>query len=573
MAGADVHEKDDSGMTEPDGHYMQFHMKGQAYPRMPEELMDLANLIDRKKQKLDGYDIKRDEVAEKLGWEVAKVDRAIEQLLAPVRDLKLDVNLHLVDVPGKLEPKAEITMADTVTPKRPAWTWRDRIPEGKITLLVGPVGSSKTMIALALAAHISRGAPWPVDKLPCKRGKVLIISAEDSIEDTLVPRLIAAGADLHNIGFLDEIEDYDPDTGEKFIRYLSLKKDISTLRNKIIELKGCRLVIVDPISAYLDGTDSHNNAEVRSALMPLSKLAGEMKVAIILISHMNKNERGQNALNRTLASVGFVAVARSVIYIIPDHQIPERRLFIPAKANLSALKHGYAYRVIQTESGAATVQWETEPCNLSADLALALKEGGGLSKIDDAIEWLEGILASGPIEINEILTQGKTAGHLQKTLERAKDVMNLKISKKEFQGKSFWEIRKDSHPYTPLLTALDKSEDLSQSDDHVDCLSKPDLAALDESKAGQGKQADRPLRQSNGDHRDDCVREPSEKAVRKMCRATVKGKQVTEDEFYAEIMKAPEDIPILLSDPQCARTLAEGLEKRLMLEEKHGGRF
>ena len=139
--------------------------------------------------------------------------------------------------------------------------------------------------------------------------------------------------------------------------------------------------------------------------MPLAKLADELNVAIVCISHINKRERGQNALHRALGSIGFVAVMRAVMLVTPDPQDSERRLFLPMKANLAKLKKGFAYRLVDTESGTATIQWETETVSISANDALDLQDGAGRSKIEDAIEWLEDMLASGPIEKNELATR------------------------------------------------------------------------------------------------------------------------------------------------------------------------
>ena len=80
------------------------------------------------------------------------------------------------------------------------WLWQDIIPLGKLSMIVGDVGLGKSFLGLALMTHVSRGAPWPVDHAPCKRGDAILISAEDSANDTILPRLMALNADLSHVG-------------------------------------------------------------------------------------------------------------------------------------------------------------------------------------------------------------------------------------------------------------------------------------------------------------------------------------------------------------------------------------
>ena len=102
---------------------------------------------------------------------------------------------------------------------------------------------------------------------PCEAGAVVILSAEDDAEDTIRPRLEAAGADLQRCFILDAVRDVDAD-GNATQRAFSLKRDLERLSTLIAELRDVRLVVIDPISAYLGDADSHKNAEVRALLAP-----------------------------------------------------------------------------------------------------------------------------------------------------------------------------------------------------------------------------------------------------------------------------------------------------------------
>ena len=125
-----------------------------------------------------------------------------------------------------------------------------------------------------------------------------------TIADTIRPRLDAADADLSHVHVLTMIQDLEPETGLLRPRSFSLRRDVAQLDEAVAERPECRLVIIDPISAYLDGTDSHNNSDVRGVLAPLAELAARRKVAVVAVSHLNKGGHG-SAMYRTTGSPGI----------------------------------------------------------------------------------------------------------------------------------------------------------------------------------------------------------------------------------------------------------------------------
>src|SRR5690349_1002487 len=82
------------------------------------------------------------------------------------------------------------------------WLWHERLPLGKVSLLVGEPDAGKSFLCLDLAARVSRGLDIPPDAMLRKPAGVLLLCADDSLEDTIQPRLKAAGADLTRIGVL-----------------------------------------------------------------------------------------------------------------------------------------------------------------------------------------------------------------------------------------------------------------------------------------------------------------------------------------------------------------------------------
>ncbi|MBI3068655.1 MAG: AAA family ATPase, partial [Betaproteobacteria bacterium] len=261
-------------------------------------------------------------------------------------------------------------MAD-VQPKPIRWLWPGRIARGKVSLIAGHPGLGKSQAAVSFAAIVSTGGLWPVDRTRCERGAVVILSAEDDPEDTIRPRLEAAGADLSRVYVLDAVREAD-ERGEIQARAFNLATDISRLGVLLGNLRDVALIVIDPVSAYLGGVESHNNAEVRALLAPLAELAARHGVAVIAVSHLNKAS-GTEALLRVQGSIAFSAAARAVWGVARDKENPARRLFLPLKNNLGHDQTGLAFTVEEFRllCGIETsrVGWEGHPVTITAEEA------------------------------------------------------------------------------------------------------------------------------------------------------------------------------------------------------------
>jgi putative DNA primase/helicase len=221
------------------------------------------------------------------------------------------------------------------------WLWPGRIARGKVTLIAGDPGLGKSFLTLDLAARVSRGSPWPdAPNASAPLGGVVLLSAEDDAEDTIRPRLDAAGADVHRIKLLQAVRHNYRENQKEAV--FSLGTDLPALEAAILATPGCRLVVIDPITAYLGETDSHKNAEIRGLFAPLAALAAKHGVAIVCVTHLNKSGSGP-AIYRSIGSIGFVAAARAVWAVIKDRDNPRRWLMLPAKNNLAPDALGLAY--------------------------------------------------------------------------------------------------------------------------------------------------------------------------------------------------------------------------------------
>lgn len=175
---------------------------------------------------------------------------------------------------------AVTTPLSAIEPEQVEWLWNQRIAVGKLNILAGDPGLGKSFVTLDIAAHVSAEIDFP-DGAPCRRGSVLLITAEDGIADTVRPRLDAQCADVTRVHRLTiRVGDNE--------RQFSLESHLSALREKLRELGDVRLLIIDPLTAYLGDTDPNKDARVRALLTPLAELAEEMRVAILAIMHLNK---------------------------------------------------------------------------------------------------------------------------------------------------------------------------------------------------------------------------------------------------------------------------------------------
>jgi RecA-family ATPase len=155
---------------------------------------------------------------------------------------------------------------------------------------------------------------------------VIFMSAEDGIEDTIVPRLMAAGANLDRVHIVASATKPDG-TGRKTF---SLKTDVDLLEGKAKEIADVRLIIVDPISAYMGGSDGNGNVETREVLEPLAEMANRLHIAVVAVTHLNKGGGGgnQTALNRFSGSIAFIAAARAAFAVLEDPENDERRFLL-----------------------------------------------------------------------------------------------------------------------------------------------------------------------------------------------------------------------------------------------------
>jgi len=342
-------------------------------------------------------------------------------------------------VTGNDTEELDVLCLADVAPRKIDWLWENWLAIGKVSVLAGDGGKGKSTILCDWAARTSTGDRWPDGAPGGDAGDVIILAAEDDVEDTLAPRLIAAGANVRRIFTIRSVRNSDQTR-----RSFSLQADLARLETEIKQRKNPRLVIIDPISSYLGKVDSHKNAEVRSVLEPLGEMAARMRVAIVCNNHFSKG--AGNANSRIIGSVAFVNQARAAFIVTPDAEDDSRLLLMPSKMNIAPLKHGLAYRIegrhIEGDIFTSNIMWEATPITISADEALAAhaEDEESRSAGAEAEKFLRDKLKVGPIPAKDGEEHARMLGIATKTLKRARKKLGVLAEKTSLEGGWTWRL-------------------------------------------------------------------------------------------------------------------------------------
>lgn len=373
-----------------------------------------------------------------------------------------------------------------VTPCPVEWLWPGRIALGKLSLIAGDPGLGKSFVSLFMAATVSRGGYWP-DALTSKvsPGGVVLLSAEDDVADTIRPRLDAAGADASCIVAIQAVRRAFNENPEKDCTF-SLDTDMPALEAAIKSVRNCKLVIIDPVTAYLGETDSHKNAEIRGLLSALAALAAKYRIAIVCVTHLNKSANGP-AIYRAIGSIAFAAAARSVWAVVKDKENPARRLMLPTKNNLGLDMLGLAYTIqVSGTGGAPKVVWEPDPVDISADDAMHVdgdRQEDSRSDANQAEAWLRVALKDGPVPSNDVLAQGRANGFTNKMLRKALEAIGGVAQKGSFSGGWYWTMTPTSADHSPTGESSESSQKHEESSANPTPQKSEDFQDAQDSKA------------------------------------------------------------------------------------------
>jgi hypothetical protein len=309
-----------------------------------------------------------------------------------------------------------------------AWLWPGKFPLGKISLLVGDPGRGKSLLALDVAARLSAQRPWP-DGSPAllPPSSTILVSAEDDLADTIRPRLDAADADPAFIHLLRGVKG-GPFDNAGFV----LPRDRGMLRKAVEDIRDVRLIVLDPLVAFLTSSSATNNVALRTVLASLQCMAEEFSFAVLAISHLTKASAAA-PIYRAMGSIGLVAAARAVWTLWPDADNHRRTFFVPLKCNLSEAVSALAYTIAVKpgDHPAPNLLWEANALPLAL---VSTSTAHPLPRLRDqqAIAWLADILKEGPVAATQVETAAGDEGFGRNVLRRAKAALNVITYPEEF---------------------------------------------------------------------------------------------------------------------------------------------
>ena len=353
--------------------------------------------------------------------------------IQPTRKDWNEVLVHRAEIPNrdyfkstvlKEPPKKDsvkiIRMSDVeLTPVD--WLWKPYLPFGKLSVLQGNPGEGKTYFAMHLAAACTNGKLLPnMERM--KPFNVIYQTAEDGLGDTVKPRLIEAGADLDRVLVIDDSN-------------VQLTLSDERIEKAIIE-NNARLVIIDPIQAYLGADVDMNRAnEVRPIFMRLGQVAQRTGCAILLIGHLNK-AAGMQSLQRGLGSIDIAAAVRSVMFIGKLKHDPTMRILTHEKSSLAPPGVSLAFS-LGDEGG---FRWVGE-YDITADEMLSGIEPQRETKTQQAKDLICTLLAGGKQVLSEDIDKvALERGIPGRTVRDAKRELGDALKSKIVEGrkKVFW---------------------------------------------------------------------------------------------------------------------------------------
>jgi len=373
-----------------------------------------------------------------------------------------------MDAPDFLQPFSDIT------PRPVTWLQQHRLARGKLSLCDGDPGLGKSLITLDLCARITTGRPFPDGSPAVKPADVIILSGEDTADDTVWPRLRAMDADLNRVFRFNS--EFFRQQGPFRLPTHSGKLDTALSKHD------AAFVVIDPITVFFDSSiHIHNDASVRRALSPLAELAERHSCHITMLRHLNKSGHF-SAIYRGGGSIALLAASRSAYLCAPHPDDPLRSVMAEIKNNLAPRQPSLTYRIKLHESGYPVIDWLGQSELTANQLLVAAGIKPSLpTPADRAIDFLRAFLEDGPRSTLDICEAGKEQGLSERTLQRV--AKNNKIQFKTAwcnnRRLTFWYF--DGQRLPPEIDPPDPDRDLVMAAlDEVDRQFPPNPLALDD---------------------------------------------------------------------------------------------
>lgn len=339
---------------------------------------------------------------------------------------------------GQVQRVGRVTWASDIPMEVQKWLVPDMVPLGTLTIFAGKGGEGKSTMALDIAARLSHGQLEGDITAPAS---TLILSVEDGWGTIMVPRLTAAGADISRVGKFD-IDSIVVDTGEAFETKAALPIDISGIRDQVVE-HGVKLIILDPANSFMEG-DTNKVLDVRRAFEPVSRLAQDTDVAVILIAHFGKG--GGSMSDKLSGSHAWRDLARSYWAFATDEDTG-KRVFTQDKSNYGKDKGSYEFTLesVPVDVEGTIVEVGAVKNIAATDVSVAEIINRDYTQDEDDVDckdWLLEFLDREPFEFprSDILKAGRGEGFSEDMLKRAKRKIGATHDRtKSVPSKTLWQ--------------------------------------------------------------------------------------------------------------------------------------
>jgi hypothetical protein len=352
------------------------------------------------------------------------IEEELDQKLTEVERRKLSARRKAEEEIAKLQEETRSVVAlraSSFAMRRTAWLWTDRIPMGEVTLIAGRGGTGKSQMLSRLAADVTMGT-LPGEFMGKPRA-ILYVVNEDSIEATVVPRMVAAGANLDLVYFLAV-------PGGT----LTLPRDCERIEARADEV-GAACVMLDPLSANL-GAKKNDQDQMRTDMQAIRAMCERGRFSVIGLAH-TKKAMTNNLMDAILGSTELGNVCRSAMGVMADEAQPGTYILSQEKSNLGRLDvASYRYRIesFQFEYGPEIISTsrveilEESDVRVSDMLADNMETGnsGKLGEAKDALEQY--LIQSGESLKSEVTKWMEKEGYAKRTTERA--ATRLKVESK-----------------------------------------------------------------------------------------------------------------------------------------------
>jgi len=315
----------------------------------------------------------------------------------------------------------QLKLYSNVTETPVDWLWYPYIPFGKITLIQGDPGCGKSTLMMNIIAAVSNGSTAPDGRKLKKPMHVIYQCSEDGLGDTIKPRLTAAGADCGNVAFLDEEANW-----------VTLTDD--SVRRAIADFNA-KLLVIDPIQAYLGEADIASASGMRKVLRQLALWAAMYDCAVVLIGHLNKKSNSKE-LYRSLGSIDLVAAARSVLHVERAPSDDTVSVIHHVKSSLSPKGRDLCFSIDSNRK----LEWLDIDPDKFEDSDFQNEFQDKLTKQARAADILRVMLADGPVAVAEIHTLFSKENISERTIMNTKKMLGVQSVKKD--GGWYWQFPK-----------------------------------------------------------------------------------------------------------------------------------